>query len=193
MCSFLATTSVSRDPAMRGPGGSEGGRVQRGQPSWRGQGAGGPQATVVDMELQAVENQEPWGHRNFVPFSLSIPLSPSPLHLPTTPHLCLAKHTSLLIDRQGTCLAGVWRVARIVFSVEGSIFICHPFALWSSCKPSKWNHSFIEKDPTLFKHSKSQPPHGRVHGHWPNPLRTANPVLDSCYSLFQKRHMWCCH
>lgn len=109
VCSFLARHQLEGAQLW---GGLEGVRVAGSREDspvnrdgeWGTTGHGGRH------ELQAAENQKPQGHRNFVTFSLTIPLSPSPLHLPTTPHLCLAKHTSLLIDK-GTCLAGVWGVA----------------------------------------------------------------------------------
>ena len=101
---------------MRGPGGSEGGIVQRGKPSRRRRGSGEPQAMVVDKSSKP-------GRRNFVPFSLTIPLSPSPLHLPTALHLCLAKHTSLLTDRQGNLFG--WVVGRGLYCVFNKGFHFH--------------------------------------------------------------------
>ena len=81
-------------------------------------------------ELQAAENQEPQRHRNFVPFSLTIPLSPfSPAFAHHTPSLLSQTHFPY--DRQTRELVwlgcGEWPF--IVFSIKCFIFTCHPIAL----------------------------------------------------------------
>ena len=131
VCSFLARHQLEGAQLW---GGLEGVRVAGSREDspvnmdgeWGTTGHGGRH------ELQAAENQKPQGHRNFVTFSLTIPLSPSPLHLPTTPHLCLAKHTSLLIDRQGNLFG--WGVG------SGPALCCQQRASFSLVTPLLCNH-----------------------------------------------------
>lgn len=91
-CSFLATTSVSRDPALRGPGGGEGGRVQRGQPS-DGAGEWGPQAAVADRGAPSCGESGALGAQKLRPiFPLHPLVSFSPAFAHHTPSLLSQTH-----------------------------------------------------------------------------------------------------
>ena len=115
-CSFLATTSVSRDPALRGSGGGEGGRVQRGQPS-DGAGEWGPQAAVADRGAPSCGESGALGAQKLRPiFPLHPLVSFSPAFAHHTPSLLRQTHF-LLLDRQGNLFGwGVGSGPRCVFN-----------------------------------------------------------------------------
>ena len=96
VCSFLATPSSDWGPSyggMRGPGGSEGDRAERGQPSRRGNHKPPRRTQAPSCRESAAPRAQQF------PSMFPHPLvSFSPHIHPPHSHLCLAKPTSLLIE-----------------------------------------------------------------------------------------------